>query len=215
MSGIRHEGGVNWNLAVVRNVGTGGLMERERLKRWTRQSQSTEADPRGGRACSSEEARPTPGGAKRHKTILAIQDTSYFIYTSHPKTKGLGRMSLKKGKRVEKIFSNGLVMHACLGVTTDGLPIGLLDQHIFARKLNTKKRRKLADVTPIEEKESYRWLQSLRNAREIAGDTQVVTVCDREADIYEFFKLSEEIKSPVLVRAKVDRAINKPPRDPL
>jgi Transposase DNA-binding len=66
--------------------------------------------------------------AKRHKTILAIQDTSYFIYTSHPKTKGLGRMSLKKGKHVEKIFSNGLVMHACLGVTTDGLPIGLLDQ---------------------------------------------------------------------------------------
>ena len=40
MSSIRHEGGVNWNLAVVRNVGTGGLMERERLKRWTRQSQS-------------------------------------------------------------------------------------------------------------------------------------------------------------------------------
>jgi len=26
--------------------------------------------------------------AKRHKTVLAIQDTSYFIYTSHPKTKG-------------------------------------------------------------------------------------------------------------------------------
>ena len=89
-------------------------------------------------------------------------------------------MSLKKGKHVEKIFSNGLVMHACLGITTDGLPIGLLDQHIFARKLNTKKRRKLADVTPIEEKESYRWLQSLRNAREIAGDTQVVIPARRK-----------------------------------
>lgn len=118
-------------------------------------------------------------------------------------------MSLKKGKQVAKIFSNGLVMHACLGVTTDGLPIGLLDQHIFARKLNTKKRRKLADVTPIEEKESYRWLQSLKNAREITGDTRIVTVCDREADIYEFFKRSEEIHSPVRVRAHVDRAVNK------
>ena len=31
--------------------------------------------------------------AKEHKTVLAIQDTSYFIYTSHRKTKGLGRMS--------------------------------------------------------------------------------------------------------------------------
>jgi len=147
--------------------------------------------------------------AKSHKTILAIQDTSYFIYTSHPKTEGLGRLSLKKGKNVAKIFSNGLVMHACLGVTTDGLPIGLLDQHIFARQLNTKERRKLADVTPIEDKESYRWLQSLKNTKEIAGDTRIVTVCDREGDIYEFFKLSEEINSPVLVRANVDRAINK------
>ena len=56
----------------------------------------------------------------------------------------------------------------------------MLDQHIFARKLNTKKRRKLADITPIEEKESYRWLQSLRNAREIAGDTQVVIPARRK-----------------------------------
>jgi hypothetical protein len=84
----------------------------------------------------------------------------------------------------------------------------LLDQQIFVRKLRTKERRKLAD-TPIEEKESHRWLQSLRNTKEIAGDTQIITVCDREADIYEFFKLSDEIKSPVLVRAKVNRAVNK------
>ena len=147
--------------------------------------------------------------ARRYKTVLAIQDTSYFVYTSHRQTEGLGRMSLKKGKNVAKIFSKGLVMHACLAVTTEGLPIGLLDQHIFARKLNSKKRQKLADVTPIEKKESYRWLQSLKNTREITGDTQIVTVCDREADIYEFFKLSEEINSPVLVRANVDRAVNK------
>ena len=43
---------MNW--AVVRNVGTGGLMIREKLKRQTRKSESTEADHRGGIACSSE-----------------------------------------------------------------------------------------------------------------------------------------------------------------
>ena len=147
--------------------------------------------------------------AKKHKTVLAIQDTSYLVYTSHSKTEGLGRMSLKKGKNIEKIYSNGLMMHTCLGVTTDGLPVGLLDQQIFVRKLRTKKRRSLADVTPIEEKESYRWLQSLENTKDITGDTQVVTVCDREADLYDFFNLSDKIKSPVLVRANVDRTVNK------
>ena len=97
-------------------------------------------------------------------------------------------------------------------MTTDGLPLGLLDQRVFVRKLLSAKRRRLADVTPIEKKESYRWLRSLRNTHAITGDTQVVTVCDREADVYELFELSDQIRSPVLVRANVDRAINKKSR---
>ena len=66
--------------------------------------------------------------AKNHSTILALQDTSYFVYTSHPKTKGLGEISMKKGRNRAKIYSNGLVMHTCLAVTTKGTPLGLLDQ---------------------------------------------------------------------------------------
>lgn len=150
--------------------------------------------------------------AKLYKTILAIQDTSYFVYTSHRNTAGLGRMSMKKGKNVPKIYSNGLIMHACLGVTTEGLPLGLLDQKVFVRKLLSAKRRRLADVTPIEKKESYRWLESLTNTHAIMGDTQVVTVCDREGDMYGLFELSDRLKSPVLVRANVDRAVNKKSR---
>ncbi len=150
--------------------------------------------------------------AKPHKTILAVQDTSYFVYTSHVGTKGLGPMSLKKGKNVQEIFSNGLIMHACLAVTTDGLPLGLLDQSVFVRKRRSAERRRLADVTPIEEKESYRWLETLKNTQAIMGDTQVVTVCDREADMYGLFELSDRLKSPVLVRANVDRAVNKKSR---
>ena len=150
--------------------------------------------------------------AKSHRTVLAIQDTSYFVYTSHAGTAGLGPLSVKKGAHVQEIFSNGLIMHACLAVTTDGLPLGLLDQKVFVRKRLSARRRRLADVTPIEEKESYRWLESLGNAQAIMGDTQVVTVCDREADLYEFFELSHRLKSPVLVRAKVNRAVNKKSR---
>jgi Transposase DNA-binding len=61
--------------------------------------------------------------AGQHRTVLAIQDTSYLVYTSHRQTTGLGQLSVKKGKRVEKIPSQGLVMHSCLAVTTEGLPL--------------------------------------------------------------------------------------------
>jgi hypothetical protein len=41
------------------------------------------------------------------------------------------------------------------------------------------------------------------------GDTDLVTICDREADLYDFFKLSHQIGAPVLVRANADRFINR------
>jgi hypothetical protein len=157
-------------------------------------------------------SKKTAERAKPYKTILAIQDTSYFIYSSHTKTKGLDAMSLKKGKQVEKIFSKGMVMPACLAVTTDGVPLGLLDQNILVRKLRSAERRRFADVTPLEEKESYPWLEALKNTDAIRGDTQVVTVGDREADMYGLFAWGDRLKSPVLVRANGDRAINRKSR---
>jgi len=106
--------------------------------------------------------------AKEHRTVLAIQDTSYFVYTNHRKTEGLGKMSLKKGKNVKNIYSNGLIMHTCLAVTTKGLPLGLLDQKIFSRKLRKKNNNtKPHDYLPIEDKESYRWLEALENTNEV------------------------------------------------
>src|SRR5262245_54600475 len=35
--------------------------------------------------------------AGSHRTVLALQDTSYLIYTSHRHTTGLGKLSVKKG----------------------------------------------------------------------------------------------------------------------
>jgi len=171
----------------------------------------------GVREILAAHRRKTAKRARKHKTFLAIQDTSYFVYTSHPKTDGLGRMSLKKGKNVEKIYSNGLVVHTCLAVTTEGLPLGLLDQKIFSRKLHPKKAPtgkgiKPHDLLPVEEKESYRWLEALNETKEALGETEVVTVCDREADLYDFFRLSDQIGSPVLVRANANRTINRKSR---
>ena len=110
-------------------------------------------------------ASKTAERAKKEKVILAVQDTSFLIYTSHKKTTGLGRISMKKGKNVAEINSNGLVMHSSLALTTEGLPLGLLHQKIFPRISRTPEQKKLQDKTPIEEKESFRWLESLKESR--------------------------------------------------
>lgn len=164
-------------------------------------------------AITAAHREKTVGRAETHETILAIQDTSYFIYTSHPKTKGLGEISLKKGRNVNEIYSRGLAMHACLAVTTKGLPLGLLSHKIVARgsistQANTGDRNRL----PIEEKESYRWLEALKDTTKAMGECRVVTVCDRESDMYDFFKFANELESQVLVRASADRTINRKSR---
>ena len=76
------------------------------------------------------------------------------------------------------------------------------------------KKRTHNNGVPIEEKESFRWLESLNKTRQATKDSgvRVVTLCDRECDIYEFFELADKIDSPVLVRAGKDRIINKSSR---
>ena len=153
--------------------------------------------------------------AENHSIVLAIQDTSYLVYTNHSKTQGLGKISLKKGKNIDKIYSRGLVMHTCLAITTKGTPLGLFDQKIFTRELRPDHERRstggrcIHDMLPIEDKESYRWLEALKTTTKVSNETQVITVCDRESDFYDFFKAAEKSGSAVLVRASQNRTVNR------
>ena len=154
---------------------------------------------------------------EEHSIVLAIQDTSYFTYSNHPKTTGLGILtkSIRQDKTVT--YTKGLIAHTTFTVNTSGLPLGILDQNIYSRPdkaddSDTEKTKKVNhDKKVIEEKESMRWLNSLKNTHNILKDTstKVVTICDREADIYDFFDLAQNLKSPVLIRARHNRVINK------
>lgn len=147
---------------------------------------------------------------KEFKTVLAIQDTSYLNFTDHKKTTGLGMIS-KYSNKSSKINTNtGLAMHTSFAVNIEGLPLGILDQNIYARKSLPEGKRN-TKFTPIEEKESIRWINTLKQTNELAckSQVQIVTICDREGDFYELFEYGRQIQAPLLVRAAADRNINK------
>lgn len=133
-----------------------------------------------------------------HKIVLAIQDTTTLNYASHESVT-LGHIG-KEG-------TSGLMQHNTLVVSSEGMPLGLIDQKCWSRTL-TPEEKKALKATAIEEKESFRWIESLRktNLRSPANTT-VVTVCDREADIYEFLDESEKLNSAYLIRLKHNREI--------
>lgn len=140
---------------------------------------------------------------QQHALVLAIQDTTFFNYTHHPATTGLGMI----GKKAQK--QRGFAMHTTLAVTPKGLPLGLLTQAFFTRPENEPSHTpNECRKQPIEEKESYRWLKALEQTITLSpGSVRTVTVCDREADIYDMVALAEEKKAPLLVRASHDRTV--------
>jgi hypothetical protein len=75
---------------------------------------------------------------------------------------------------------------------------------------STQQKKQPKKPRVMEDKESVRWIQCLRKTAELANSitTKVVTVCDREADIYEFFFEAKTLEQDVLVRCFHNREIN-------
>jgi hypothetical protein len=99
----------------------------------------------------------------------------------------------------------GDYLHAVLALDAeDGAILGLVDGQFLQRASGRKALRR---ALPIEEKESFRWLEGADQAASVcAGARQVTIVADREGDIYEAFALRPE-GADLLVRAAQDRSL--------
>lgn len=138
------------------------------------------------------------------EVILAAQDTTSVNYTNLVQTRGLGPIGTQVGG------AQGLHLHSTLALTTRGLPLGFLDAQCWAR--DPKQFGKKKHGLPIEEKESQRWIDSYRavaKVQERLPGVTLVSMADREGDIYELFaERANHAHAPhVLVRAKHDRAV--------
>ena len=116
-----------------------------------------------------------------HKVVLCVQDTTEVDFTGR-KLKGAGPLSV-----TERI---GFFNHATLAVTPERLCLGVLDASMWARDFEDLNKNGKRKQKPIEEKESYRWLEGYRKLCKLSGqfpDTTLVSISDREGDIYECF----------------------------
>ena len=146
----------------------------------------------------------TIGRMLQHERVLAVQDTCYLNLSHFESMEGIGSIG------TEKQGLRGLVMHTTVAITEQGVNLGVLHQQVWARPEREEKGDggKKADP-PIEEKESYKWLAALAQTPKLA-QTEVVTVCDAEADVYELLALAVETEKNLLVRAGQDRALMPP-----
>jgi Transposase DNA-binding/Transposase Tn5 dimerisation domain len=146
--------------------------------------------------------------------VLVLHDTTEFSYKREDieavgKTR-IGIAGVDFGGRPRRYTACGILMHSSLAVTTDGLPLGLTATKFWAREkfkgTNALKKRINPTRVPIEEKESVRWLENLRQSTALLADpSRCVHIGDRESDIYELFCAANEAGTHFLLRTCVDR----------
>jgi hypothetical protein len=140
---------------------------------------------------------------RSQRVILAVQDTTTLNYTHHP-PEGVGPINTSRNSAV------GLVLHDTMAFTPEGTPLGLLNVQCWGRAPLPAGKRKRRDRLPVEQKESRKWLVSYRavaEAQKLCPDTMLISVGDREADLYELFhEATQDPCGPkVLVRAERTR----------
>jgi hypothetical protein len=146
------------------------------------------------------------------RRVLCIHDGTDLDFTGLAQCEGLGVI----GTNQTGAQSRGLHLHSTLALTEEGLPLGVLRADCTAPTPKPDGDTRPTPAIPIEEKETFCWIQAQRDCVAVAAampQTRLLSVMDREADFFELF--DEQRRHPrvdLLVRAKHDRTLAGEPR---
>lgn len=138
--------------------------------------------------------------------VLALSDTTELDFTSLSSLEGAGP--------IDGAYCRGLKVHSVLAVSPEGVPLGLLDQRVWAREEveeeaggKKKSRRKRAP----DDKESWKWRTGAEACQErLPKQLPFVYVGDREADCFTLLAMPRRAGMDLLVRATHDRKLKDP-----
>lgn len=158
-----------------------------------------------------------------HATVLLVQDTTE-VDMSQPQRRISGAGPLDDSPR------QGALMHLMHAFTLAGTPLGSVWHKMLIRAQRpcsaqggapARKSRSQRQSTPIEEKESVRWIEGLGVADAMARaqpQVRLICVADSEADIYEYLggmrcpaaEPHTQSRAHWIVRACQNRALQDP-----
>jgi hypothetical protein len=124
---------------------------------------------------------------KQQSVVQLPQDTTEIIRERNKGSKGIG--TLKKTEKEE------LFLHPVIAITPERVPLGTISVQLWKRaeqSIGAEHQSK-----PIEEKESYCWIEGYQAACDIqvqTPDTLIVSIDDHEGDIYELFIEMHDIR---------------------
>jgi Transposase DNA-binding/Transposase Tn5 dimerisation domain len=160
----------------------------------------------GWREILAPHSRKTVRRAMDHPVVLVAQDTTEINLTTHPATAGLGYLA--------STHSRGVLLHSCLAISPQGVPLGIVDQQVWTRPVEQLGQRHQRRKKATADKESQRWLNGVQACQTaLAKHPRVIVIGDRESDIYELFAAARAPHVHLLVRvAHEKRRVEHPAR---
>ncbi|MDQ7051149.1 MAG: IS4 family transposase [Enterobacterales bacterium] len=142
--------------------------------------------------------------AKKGMRLLALEDTTSLNF-SHGVSEGLGYIGPPSQKK------KGIQVHSIVLVNAQSKEtLGLIEQTRWHRKasVHAKKNQRLAE--DYTDKESFKWQRSSEKMAARLGDDmrQVISVCDRESDIYEYLDYKVSHQQGFVIRTRHNRKLN-------
>lgn len=149
------------------------------------------------------------------KVVICVQDTTEIDVTRP-------QQQVQDTGPLDGSTRHGGFLHALQAFTPDGTPLGTLAATVWTREAGVTtvagKKRSERAKTPIEDKESFRWIQTALKVQEFAvstPETLFVAVSDSESDIFEMMciDLKETPNFHWIIRGCQNRALDAPGED--
>ena len=145
----------------------------------------------------------------KDRYVVCIQDTTEINLINHrrriQKDNYIGTTNAKNERGL------GFMLHPSLVLDALTLyPYGYADIKIWNRPQEFRsKHQRQYDKLPIEEKESYKWIEVSKKTQANLRDVVpgMIIVQDREGDIYEQFAVIPDDKTDLLIRARPNRTL--------
>lgn len=151
-------------------------------------------------------------GAHRRATIQRIQSQQTVCVAQDTTELDFGDHAPDDVRCLNRAERRGLYDHSSVAFTPEKLCLGVLDVEFFDRSEASLGKTTERKSDPIQEKESFRWLEGYRRCCELSDqcpETQIVSLADREGDIYDIFVEAEKHESPAdfVIRSKQVRSL--------
>lgn len=148
---------------------------------------------------------------KHCKDVLAIQDTTGISYRHQSLCTELGNISsantTKKTSKGRSLYVHSTLM---LDATSEKV-IGLANQKYWLRQEKVLGSKPQKQSRLFKDKESYRWQESFGTIKsKLEKVSNIIDVCDREADVFEYLEYHKSNGHRFVVRAKENRKLINP-----